>query len=92
MIEFGSKVKDIVTGFKGTVTGKCEYLNGCVQYCVTPKMKNDKRPSGEWIDDQQLVVLKNGEKKNTTIDGNVLAKIVKKGKTGGPSGNPPKAI
>ena len=29
----GKEVKDIVTGFKGIVTAKIEYLNGCIQFC-----------------------------------------------------------
>lgn len=28
-LELGLEVKDIVTGFRGIITGRCEYLTGC---------------------------------------------------------------
>ena len=56
-IVLGQKVKDKVTDLKGITTGKCEYLNGCVQYLVTPKGQDSK---GKWIDRQQLKVIKGG--------------------------------
>lgn len=34
----GEKVRDGVTGFKGVITARVEYLNGCLQYCVEPKV------------------------------------------------------
>ena len=61
MIKLGQKVKDTVTGFVGIATSKIEYLNGCVQYCVKPKVgKDGKYNSGEWFDDAQLEVVSNG--------------------------------
>lgn len=51
----GFKVKDKVTGFKGIVTSKVEYLNGCVQVCVKPQTgKDGKMPDGQYIDIQQV--------------------------------------
>jgi len=41
MIRLGNKVRDKVSGIEGIVTGRCEYLNGCVQYCVTTKVAAD---------------------------------------------------
>lgn len=60
MIELGRTVKDVVTGFKGVVTARCVYLNGCVQYDVKPKV-NDKGEmiEGKWFDEEQLMVLSN---------------------------------
>jgi len=54
----GLELRDVVTGFQGIATSKIEYLNGCVQYCVKPKMKPDssKMPTGEYIDVQRLIV------------------------------------
>jgi hypothetical protein len=56
-IKLGSKVKDKVTGFKGTVTARIEYLNGCIQYCVMPKVaKDNKAVEGQYIDVEQLEI------------------------------------
>ncbi len=58
-IELGTKVKDVVTGFKGTVTGRAEYLTGCRQYCVIPKSEGNKAAEGNWFDEQRLEVIDN---------------------------------
>lgn len=51
-IELGEKVKDIITGFTGTVVARAEYLNGCIQYQIV-----GKEPDKEiWIDEAQLKV------------------------------------
>ena len=50
----GKKVKCKITGFEGTATAHVTYINGCVQYCVSPKSTDGKMPSGEYIDHQQL--------------------------------------
>ena len=39
MLEFETKVKDRITGFAGTVVGRIEYINGCIQDLVKPRMK-----------------------------------------------------
>lgn len=83
MINFYDEVKDAVTGFKGIVTGRAEYANGCVRYLVqSQKLKDEKMIEAEWIDMQQVEILKAGKV--------VLKK--KKGveKPGGPSFNAPK--
>jgi len=62
MLDFETKVTDRITGFTGTIAGRLEYLNGCIQYLVIPKMKktDKERPEGSWIDEQYLEV--RGEK------------------------------
>lgn len=63
MIKIGNEVKCIITGFKGFVTGKTEYINGCVQFLVKPKTKKneeDKYPVGSWLDQEQLKVIGEG--------------------------------
>lgn len=61
MIKLGNKVKDIVTGYEGIAVSKVEYLNGCVQYCVKPKIDADgKMPEGQYIDVQQLRFVESG--------------------------------
>jgi hypothetical protein len=64
-IELGQKVRCIVTGFQGIATGRIEYLNGCVQYCVRPRAVAKegeplKYPEGSWIDYQNLEVVGDG--------------------------------
>ncbi|NOZ67988.1 MAG: hypothetical protein GXP46_01765 [Deferribacteres bacterium] len=62
MINLGDKVKDIVTGFEGVVTCRCEYLNGCVRVEVQLDKLKDGKPIGSlWIDTQQLIVVKAGK-------------------------------
>lgn len=57
-IQLGWEVKDIVTGFCGIVTARVEYINGCVQLCVTPGVGQDgKMPDGVYLDHQRLRVV-----------------------------------
>ncbi len=75
--KLGVKVKDSVTGMQGIVIGRLEYLNGCKQYDVQPKMlKDGKRADNWWIDGNQLT--KVGE-----------AVRVRKTRTGGASSRTP---
>lgn len=54
-LAMGDKVRDTITGFKGKIVARCQYINGCDQCLVKPSVGDDgKMPVGEWIDDQQL--------------------------------------
>ena len=54
----GCTLRCKVTGFEGIAVARVQYINGCVQYCVKPKMNDDgKMPSGEYIDIGQLEVI-----------------------------------
>lgn len=56
-IALGTKVKDSLTGAKGTVVARCEYLNGCVQFAITPDVLKEGVPQDDyWLDHQRLVV------------------------------------
>ena len=58
MIELGDKVSDKVSGLVGIVTEKREFLNGCIQYVVSPKMKVGDKELPAWsIDEGQLTVI-----------------------------------
>ena len=58
MINLGDEVKDKVTGFVGIVTGKAEYLFGCVRCAVQSSVKEDKTiPDAYWIDEESLEIL-----------------------------------
>jgi len=51
----GDVLQDAITGFKGTVTGRANYLTGCDQYLLVPKVdKEGKHVDGRWIDSQRL--------------------------------------
>jgi hypothetical protein len=55
--ELGQEVKEIVTGFKGIVMGRTEYITGCKQYGILPRKMTDKGnvPDWTWLDEDRLV-------------------------------------
>lgn len=58
MAQLGDKVRDEVTGFEGVVTGRFEYLYGCVRCAVQPQnVKNEKPVDSVVFDEDQLQVL-----------------------------------
>lgn len=67
-IELGDTVSDRVTGFKGVVTGRVEYITGCNQLLISPKAdEKNALPESRWIDEQRCelcterrIVLDNG--------------------------------
>jgi len=60
-IELGSEVEDITTGFTGITTSRTEYMNGCVQYFVEPRVaEKSELPKGYYIDYQVLKVISKG--------------------------------
>lgn len=61
MIELGDKIRDKVSGMIGVATEKREYLNGCIQFAVSPKVKSDATELPGWcIDEGQLEIVKKG--------------------------------
>jgi len=60
--ELGKEAKDIVTGFKGIITARVEYLNGCMQYCIEPKKinKDGSMIKAPYIDESQLKIVGEG--------------------------------
>ena len=63
MIKLGDKVKDIITDFEGTAVARCIYINGCVRCEIQPKGldRDGKMIDAVWIDESQLIVLKETE-------------------------------
>ena len=60
-IKLGDTVKCLITGFQGIVTSKMEFLNGCIQYSLAPKVGKDNKLQDEiCIDSQSLRVVKKG--------------------------------
>ena len=63
--KFGKKAIDIITEFTGIIVGKCEYIYGCTQYGLAPKISKDgKRGDIEWFDEGRLKILGGGVKIN----------------------------
>ena len=61
-IKLGATVRDKISGFVGVVTGRCEYLNGCVQFQVSPTtLKDGDIQKSHWLDIQQLEVTEAAE-------------------------------
>ena len=55
----GDKVKDKVTGFVGVATCRTEFLNGCVQFGIAPKVgKDNKMPEPVDIDEDSLMIVR----------------------------------
>ncbi len=79
-IKLGDKVKDRVTGLTGIATSRTEFLNGCIQIEVTPKLKKNEnlieKAYGLGIDEEQL------ERVGCGI--NTPEKKIKKSTNGGP--------
>lgn len=67
-IELGSYVEDIITGFKGYVTGRADYVTGCNTYLVQPDNDKGKNvyPDNQWIDEHRLKV--NSKKKKIQLE------------------------
>ncbi len=53
--ELGQELCCKVTGFQGVATSYLKFINGCVQYCLKPKVRDDgKYPDGTYIDVENL--------------------------------------
>lgn len=61
MITLGKEAKDKITGFQGIITAKVEYLFGCNQYGLTPKVKEDGTTKDtQYFDEGRIEVIGNG--------------------------------
>ena len=56
MIELGSKVKCVITGFSGTITARTHYLSGKVSYLVEARYEDGKF-NEVWMDETRLIDL-----------------------------------
>lgn len=71
-IVMGQKVKEIVSGQIGIVSSRIDFMNGCVQFEVTPEIVDNKPLDAFWVDHSRLEV----------ISTEVIS--VKQSETGGP--------
>ncbi len=61
MINLGQKARDKITGFKGTITARAQYLYGCDQYCIVPTVDKDgKIEKSEWFDEGRIEIISAG--------------------------------
>lgn len=82
-IKLGDKVKDKVTGYEGIATSKTEFLNGCTQIEVTPKIKKGTNPTqeqmiGMGIDKQQLEKIGDGVNVTKRDTGGAMRRVPKR--------------
>lgn len=57
-IKLGVQAKDKITGFRGTVVGRTEYITGCHQVLLSPPVKADgSHVEGHWYDEQRIEVI-----------------------------------
>jgi hypothetical protein len=58
MIQLGSRVRDVYTGFEGTAIARTEWLYGCARVSVEPtELKDGKVQDTVTFDEQRLEVL-----------------------------------
>ena len=55
-LELGQKVRDRISGFKGVVMARVEYITGCHQYAICPQKveKDGGLPVWDYLDDDRL--------------------------------------
>ena len=58
MEQFGAIGRDRVTGFRGRIIGRCQYMTGCDQWLLSPEVSDagEFRVS-QWFDLQRIEVL-----------------------------------
>ena len=59
MIRLGDTVRDKTSGFTGIAVTRAEFINGCVQYDIQPKVgKDNKFVESQSVDEGSLEVIK----------------------------------
>ena len=57
-IKLGNKVRCKYTGFEGIAVAKTEFINGCIQYTIAPKVDKDGKMQEEFgIDEESLSII-----------------------------------
>ena len=58
-IGLGVKVEDTVSGFQGTTTARCQFLDGSVTYEVTAMVEENSnaKPASAWVSQARLKTL-----------------------------------
>ena len=69
-IKLGDKVRDKYSGFTGIAIAKTEYINGCIQYSVIPKVdKKNEETMAVDIDEGSLEIITPVKKEPEKIGG-----------------------
>lgn len=54
-LTLGMVVEDNITGFRGTLVERTQFINGCISYCVMPRTNfGDNDPKPVWLDQHRL--------------------------------------
>lgn len=69
LFEHGHEAEDVVTGFRGIITQRCDFLTGCNQYCLISQSKDGKEPTTKWVDEPRLKLVEGGRKVNLATEG-----------------------
>ena len=64
----GQEAKDIVSGFTGIITSRCDYLTGCNQYCLLAPSKDNAEPVSRWVDENRVEILADGRNVSLPTD------------------------
>lgn len=84
-LDFGVKVKDVISGQTGIINGIHFYMNGCVRLSVQPQKKKDGTTCNLFTEDyQQLQVIKSKK----VVLPYPIAKKIKKRPPNGPMPTP----
>lgn len=59
-IELGKEAKDVITGFNGIITAKVNYLYGCTQYGIVPKVSKTGKREIEYFDEGRIRIIGKG--------------------------------
>lgn len=55
----GDEVKDQLTGFKGYIASRADYITGCNRYGLLQKVQKDGNiPNWQWFDEPSLTLIK----------------------------------
>jgi hypothetical protein len=63
MGNLGKVGKDKITGFKGIIVGKANYLYGCTQYALAPRVldkETGKLLETAWFDEGRIEIISDG--------------------------------
>ena len=55
-LPMGKMAKDKITGFVGVITGRSEYINGCVHIMLEAKTKPGIKPVHAWFDEDRILL------------------------------------
>lgn len=84
-INLGDKVKDTVTGFKGTAVGITKWITGCDTVHIQPSVDKDgKVPKSHTVDIVSVEVVAPGKRTITPRKAVIKVPSKKPAKTGGP--------